>query len=565
MKTISLHKLWQAGLLLFSLWLLFISANTVNARSTFPFGGNTPSEWEEKNYGEWAIIDLNVPETVSRDELPKQKFTLTTKADPDFIFQYHNENTYAKTYLYYVSDNGTQLQIQMELTEQVDHTLTIQSRNNNGWFYFNTNQETGTFKLKGIMTGGVLFGESHVSDIARYQKSLPNNFKNKPLLITAANQTPNTTEKSAPVSTPTTTSPTNYSYNDSFEKEVITNPIDTYFPDTTAGTLEAKASTYLAQKNIIGGRPDGTFDGSASVNRAEAAKFLLLSKGITIDDFQDKDDFPDVKRGEWYARYVLKAAQMGVINGHPTGLFKPGDHVNTAEFLKMITKTFDLPQNLKHPYTDVQASDWYSPYAGVADRYSLFPNRTTKLLPAQKLSRKEVAIAMYQYLSTTQNNTPPSTSTSKDHIINVRKLGSHQQVTKAPGETVKALSLEFKTTGKHDLSSIDIKRINASGNYKDFESIQAVIYNTGNTNGVIGKSIKSELTKITGDTVTLDIDTTIKPNEPVIVDVYVTLSTGAQSGNQSRWVVFLPEWVKSKTTDIKIGFFPFGGHDIYVE
>jgi len=65
-----------------------------------------------------------------------------------------------------------------------------------------------------------------------------------------------------------------------YEDEVITR-IDQFvnpFPDTDMLTLEGQAAAELYRRAIIGGYPDGEFKGFRLVNRAEAAKFLLLKE-----------------------------------------------------------------------------------------------------------------------------------------------------------------------------------------------------------------------------------------------------------------------------------------------
>jgi len=126
---------------------------------------------------------------------------------------------------------------------------------------------------------------------------------------------------------------------------------------------------------------------------------LLLARGISVQDLLNQGRFWDVLEGQWYVKYVMTAAQKGIINGYPDGSFKPANTVNTAEFLKMLTLTFGLQENLSYSYTDVPSSAWFAKYAGTAEKYGLFPNRSEKLYPAQELTREEVAVAIYQYLS----------------------------------------------------------------------------------------------------------------------------------------------------------------------
>lgn len=176
-------------------------------------------------------------------------------------------------------------------------------------------------------------------------------------------------------------------------------PTVSVFPDTSVDTLEGQAANVLQQRQIISGYPDGEFKGSRSVNRAEIAKFILLAKGIEApSSIRNDGKFNDVGEGEWYIPYIIQARNRGILSGYPDGSFRPAQTVNTVEFLKIITNTFDLPQNLDHSYTDVSGNEWYAPYVGVAQAYDLFPERGAQLNPGQQLTRKEVAIAIYKVL-----------------------------------------------------------------------------------------------------------------------------------------------------------------------
>ena len=197
-----------------------------------------------------------------------------------------------------------------------------------------------------------------------------------------------------------TQSISNFSPPAEYENEVETDNYNNPFSDTNINTLEGKAALNLYHRAIIGGFPDGEFKGIRYVNRAEAAKFLLLAKKINVLNLKNNGKFWDVKEGEWYVKYVMTAAQKGIINGHPDGSFKPADPVNTVEFLKMLTLTFDLEKNINFSYTDVKQDDWFAKYVGTAEKYNLFPNRYfNKIKPSTQLTRNEVAVAIYKYLS----------------------------------------------------------------------------------------------------------------------------------------------------------------------
>ncbi|MBU0706149.1 S-layer homology domain-containing protein [Patescibacteria group bacterium] len=184
-----------------------------------------------------------------------------------------------------------------------------------------------------------------------------------------------------------------------YEDEVITVFKNNPFSDTDINSLSGKAAAELYRRAVIGGYPDGEFKGFKPVNRAEAAKFLLLSRFGEVEDVANNGQFGDVLDGQWYTKYVVTSANKGIIKGYADGLFKPADTVNTAEFLKMLSITFDLEENLPHSFADVSSDQWFAKYAGAAAKYKLFPERTSKLMPAQELTRAEVAVAIYQFLS----------------------------------------------------------------------------------------------------------------------------------------------------------------------
>ncbi|MDP4008261.1 MAG: S-layer homology domain-containing protein [Candidatus Peregrinibacteria bacterium] len=186
-----------------------------------------------------------------------------------------------------------------------------------------------------------------------------------------------------------------------FEKDVQVATVtqENPFSDTNINTLAGKAAAALYRYAIIGGFPDGGFKGSRPVNRAEAAKFLLLSRYEEVPDNVNNGYFTDVLNSQWYTKYVITAAGLGIISGYGDGSFGPASTVNTAEFLKMLTLTFELQTGLSHRFTDVDANAWYAQYAGIASKYNLFPDRGNKLNPSKLLTRDEVAIAIYQYLN----------------------------------------------------------------------------------------------------------------------------------------------------------------------
>lgn len=219
------------------------------------------------------------------------------------------------------------------------------------------------------------------------------------ITVMVKDQKASTAKSPAPVVNPA--SPSAEPNASGYEDKIVTVPREERnpFSDIDMSTLAGQAAAHLNSLGVIGGYPDGEFKGTRKVNRAEAAKFLLLASETPVRDIPNNGRFWDVKDGEWYTKYVMTAAEKGIINGYPDGSFSPADVVNTAEFLKMMTLTFDLSENLPVYHRDVPRDAWYYKYAGIAEEYLLFPNRVNNLIPDKELTREEVAIAIYRYLN----------------------------------------------------------------------------------------------------------------------------------------------------------------------
>jgi predicted DsbA family dithiol-disulfide isomerase len=184
-----------------------------------------------------------------------------------------------------------------------------------------------------------------------------------------------------------------------FEDKVITNPIANPFSDTNLSTAAGTAAKELHRLAIIGGFPDGSFREGQAVNRAEAAKFLLLASGKGPNSEAYENNFLDVISSEWYGPFVLKAAFLKIIEGFSDKSFRPGAKIQRDQFLAMLARTFKLPSRLAHSFTDKNEnpSAWYWDYAGIASKYDLFPGET-RLNPGNTMTRGEVAVAIHQYL-----------------------------------------------------------------------------------------------------------------------------------------------------------------------
>lgn len=169
------------------------------------------------------------------------------------------------------------------------------------------------------------------------------------------------------------------------------------FSDVPSSSAYYLAVESLVKGGVLQGYEDGTFRPGQPVNRAEALKMILLSAGIKVNKGLFQTGFPDVPLDAWYAGYVMEGSLRGIIQGNPDGTFVGDRTVNKAEFLKIVTQTFQVDlsahQKLTAPVAaDVSENDWFGPYLSYAKTVGLtYSTRDNKLDPGKLLSRGECA------------------------------------------------------------------------------------------------------------------------------------------------------------------------------
>lgn len=168
------------------------------------------------------------------------------------------------------------------------------------------------------------------------------------------------------------------------------------------------AINFLTEQGVTQGYEDGTFGPENPINRAEVLKIILKGSGVN-ESTAFTQHFPDVNESDWFAPYVTKAKEIGIISGNGSdGTFTPNRQVNLAEFLKMLILTNELDatqfaEEQLFDYLDTNA--WYNQYINFAAKAGLL-DLEKKVDPSKPLTRAETVNMMYLLsLVTNGNNT----------------------------------------------------------------------------------------------------------------------------------------------------------------
>lgn len=137
------------------------------------------------------------------------------------------------------------------------------------------------------------------------------------------------------------------------------NPVQ--FSDVPASKHYAEAVYELAERNIIGGYPDGTFKPGNSITRGQAAAIITKMIGLDTNNVKNPE-FKDVSTANGYYKAIAAMAQEGIINGYGDGRYGPNDPIKRGQMASILVKAFDLPREASniHPFEDIWNSQSHS-------------------------------------------------------------------------------------------------------------------------------------------------------------------------------------------------------------
>jgi hypothetical protein len=140
------------------------------------------------------------------------------------------------------------------------------------------------------------------------------------------------------------------------------------FPDVKSPVLR-EAVLGLAERGILKGYEDGTFQPNRVINRAEALKIAFASREDPVIPWK-KPDFSDVPEDAWFYIYVQSGLQELIIKGYEDGSYRPFQDVSRAEFLKIalladpeyLFPDLSVQRQTVKELGDIEESDWFLPF-----------------------------------------------------------------------------------------------------------------------------------------------------------------------------------------------------------
>jgi hypothetical protein len=183
--------------------------------------------------------------------------------------------------------------------------------------------------------------------------------------------------------------------------------------------------TALAERDIIAGFPDGTFQPNAPVTRAQFA--AIIRQAFDESRVRSYTGFSDVPSDFWATPAITRAFETGFVSGYPGNVFRPAQEIPKVQVLVALSSGLQLDPETTSSSTlsrfrDANAIPDYaiSGVTAATERNMVvsYPN-VNFLNPEATATRADVAAYIYQAL-VAQGELPALTSSSPSYAYVVR-------------------------------------------------------------------------------------------------------------------------------------------------
>jgi len=187
--------------------------------------------------------------------------------------------------------------------------------------------------------------------------------------------------------------------------DLITQTTDSKIGETTSfadmdGHWASAFVEALVQRGLISGFPDGTFQPTTPITRAEYA--VLITQTWNLPAKKSNVHFTDIQPDFWAQGAILQAANMGFMSGYPDQTFRPGQNLTKIQAIVSIVNGLNFAagqNNALMLYSDRAQIPSYATNAVIAaTNNTLIVNypQTDRLEPMRDITRAEVAALIYQ-------------------------------------------------------------------------------------------------------------------------------------------------------------------------
>jgi len=178
------------------------------------------------------------------------------------------------------------------------------------------------------------------------------------------------------------------------------------FPDVVNCVGKSKIEI-LAERGIINGKTEESFDPYATMTRAEFATIVVNALGLPI---KDGVRFEDVGEDSWYAPYIKTANYYGIVFGVSGNRFNPEGTITKEEAASMVSRASNLcgikteinvleAKSVLEKFDDYNdISSWAFSSMGFCVKEGILDAEQSNISPKEEVNREMIAVMIYNML-----------------------------------------------------------------------------------------------------------------------------------------------------------------------
>lgn len=186
---------------------------------------------------------------------------------------------------------------------------------------------------------------------------------------------------------------------DAIEKgEMYAKAKGSYATAEAAGkAVNALIATYGGSSGGSSGSSSGGSSGGGSSSRGGGG-FSVAGSAVTQSTQKAEPEFRDVPSGHWAHAAVKTLAEKSIISGDENGSFNPDHQITRAEFIKLVVMAVGADMNAAaDDFADVAADAWYKPYTRAARAFGLTEGDEANCFnPNAYITREDMAVMLYR-------------------------------------------------------------------------------------------------------------------------------------------------------------------------
>lgn len=176
------------------------------------------------------------------------------------------------------------------------------------------------------------------------------------------------------------------------------------FEDLEGYEWAKDAIDFLYRRSIVSGRDAKTYDPKGNVTRAEFVKMLTVTYNIQPENTSGFG-FKDVSLNDWFESYCIKAAAAGVVTGDQYGNFNPDKCITREDMAVMVfraSRLLDAKRELEFSDKDEISTYAKNAVGSLYEKGIVAGVGDMKFAPKKNVTRAEAAQILYNVLVVTR-------------------------------------------------------------------------------------------------------------------------------------------------------------------